>query len=417
MEYIIKENVDYCLSCPTKPCTKGCPLGNDITDAIKLLKEGKEKEAYYLFSKTSVLGDICGRICPHENQCEGKCIRGIKGEPVSIGKIESYLCDLAKQNNWPIQNFTENVIDKKVAIIGGGPAGLTCAAFLKREGVKQVTIYEKYDSLGGIINHSIPGFRLDKKVLNDSIARIVDLGIDVKLNTEIGKNITLDSLKEEYDAVFIGIGANLSTKMGIPGEEKIGVLGGNELLENKNYPEFTGKKVAVIGGGNVAMDVCRTIKRMNPESVTVIYRRSEKEMPAEKKEIKEAKEEGVKFLFQNNILEIYGNEKVEKVKCIKTELVQKEGDSRLSPVNIEGSEYILDVDYIIMALGSKPEEKLLNSFGLELNKRGKIQIDEYGRTSDKKIYSGGDIVGAGSIAWAAKQGRDAAYTIIKDFKN
>ena len=168
---------------------------------------------------------------------------------------------------------------------------------------------------------------------------------------------------------------------------------------------------------HIKHDKLQQLKRMNPESVTVIYRRSEKEMPAEKKEIKEAKEEGVKFLFQNNILEIYGNEKVEKVKCIKTELVQKEGDSRLSPVNIEGSEYILDVDYIIMALGSKPEEKLLNSFGLELNKRGKIQIDEYGRTSDKKIYSGGDIVGAGSIAWAAKQGRDAAYTIIKDFKN
>lgn len=417
MEYKIKENVDYCLSCVSKPCTKGCPLENNITGAIKLLKDGNKKDAYLEFAKTSVLSSVCGRICPHENQCQGKCIRGIKGEPVSIGDIEAYLADEAQKNDWIIPNHTEEIIDKKVAIIGGGPAGLTCAAFLKREGIKDVTIYEKYDFLGGIMYHSIPDFRLDKEVLKDNIDKIIKLGIEVKYNKELGKDITSEELKKEYDAIFIGIGANLSTKMGIPGEEKQGVLGGNELLENKFYPDFTGKKVAVIGGGNVAMDVCRTVKRMNAEKVVVIYRRSEKEMPAEKKEIKEAKEEGVEFLFQNNILEIYGAENVESVKCIKTELVQKDGDTRLSPVNIEGSEYIIDMDYIIMALGSKPEEKVLNSLGIELTKRGRILVDENGRTSDKKIYSGGDIIGAGSIAWAAKQGRDAAYTILKDLKD
>ena len=418
MEYRnIKEYADYCLSCASKPCTKGCPLENNITDAIKLVKENKIKEAYNLFANTSVLSGICGRICPHESQCQGKCIRGIKGEPVKIGEIEAYLADEAVKNNWKIEKFTDNIIDKKVAIIGGGPAGITCAAFLKREGVREVTIYEKYDSLGGIIYHSIPDFRLDKQVLRDCIDKITELGIEVKLNQEFGKDITIDTLKQDYDAIFIGIGANVSTKMGIPGENKQGVIGGNELLENKNYPDFTGKKVAVIGGGNVAMDVSRTVKRMNASQVKVIYRRSEKEMPAQRKEIKEAKSEGIEFIFQTNILEIYGDEKVEKVKCIKTELVQKEGETRLSPVNIEGSEYIMDIDYIIMALGSKPQEEIITSLGVEVNKKGKIQVDEHGRTSDKKIYSGGDVVGAGTIAFAARQGRNVAYAILDDFRN
>lgn len=412
----IKDRVDYCLSCINKPCTKGCPLENDITSAIKCVKNEKIKEAYEIFTNTSVLSAVCGRICPHEKQCQGKCIRGIRSIPVEIGSIEAFVADEAIKNNWSIPMLSSSLINKKVAIIGGGPAGLTCAAFLKREGVKEVTIYEKYSTLGGIMMHSIPDFRSDKEILKANIDKILELGIDVKLNSEFQKDFTLESLEREYDAIFLSFGANVSTQMGIPGEEKYGVFGGNELLEFKNYPEFNNKKVAVIGGGNVAMDVARTIKRMNPESVTVIYRRSEKEMPAERKEIEEAKEEGIEFLFQNNILEIYGENSVEKIKCIKTELVQKEGDTRLSPVNIEGSEYIIDMDYVIMALGSKAEKNILDSLKLELNKKGKIQVDENGRTSNKKVYAGGDLVGAGTIAWAARQGRDVAYTILNDSK-
>ena len=416
MKEKIQENAEYCLNCPMKPCSnKGCPLNNDIPTFIKLTKEGNIKEAYKVLLNTTVLGSVCGRICPHMKQCEGSCIRGIKGEPVQIGEIEAYVFDEALKNGWykDIEK-TDELKGKKVAIVGGGPAGLTCGSFLARSGA-EVTIYEKYEKLGGILAHGIPDFRLEKDILDKTIKAILSLGIKVEYNKELGKNIDLKKLEEEYAAVFLGFGANVPSKMKIEGEELDGVYGGNSLLENNNHPSYKGKKVAVIGGGNVAMDCSRTIKRMGAQKVYVIYRRAEKQMPAEQKEIAEAKEEGIEFLFQNNIVKILGNGKVEKLECIKTELVKKEGESREVPINIEGSNYQLDMDYVIMALGSNPEKEVLEKLGLKLNKWGYVEVDDKHRTSRKKVYAGGDLVGdKATVAWAARAGRDAAETIKKD---
>lgn len=408
----IKNKADYCLSCKIKPCQVGCPLNNDTTGFIKYVKENKIKEAYELLCETTVLQSICGRICPHDKQCQGSCIRGVSQKQVNIGDMEAYVGDVALEKGWSIPKNASKK-NKKVAVVGGGPTGLSCAAKLAREGY-EVTIYEKHDTLGGIMNHGIPAFRLDKKLLSDSIQKILDLGINVKLNNELGKDYTIEELEKEYDAIYLGFGANISSKMGIPGEELEGVFGGNELLENNTHPNYEGKTVVVSGGGNVAMDTARTVKRLGAEKVIVVYRRSEAEMPAEKKEIEEAREEGVEFLFKNNIISIHGNKKVEKIECVKTELIQKEGETRKSPVNIEGSNYYIDIDYIMMAVGSKPEEKLVSNLGLELNSRGKIKIDKNSMTSKEGVFAGGDLAGAKStVAWAARSGRDAAENIIK----
>ena len=414
----IQKYTEYCLNCPVKPCSnKGCPLNNDIPTFIKQVKEGNVKEAYKILSKTTVLGSVCGRICPHMKQCEGSCVRGIKGEPVNIGKIEAYVFDEALKNEWYKEiEKTNELKGKTVAVIGGGPAGLTCASFVARKGAK-VVIYEKYNHLGGILEHGIPEFRLDKDVLEKTIKSILNEGIldiSVEYGKELGKNLSLDELENKYDAIFLGFGANIPSKMNIEGEELDGVFGGNSLLETGKHPSYTGKKVAVIGGGNVAMDCARTIKRMGADKVFVIYRRAEKQMPAERKEIEEAKKEGVEFLFQNNIVKILGNEKVEKVECIKTELVKKEGETREVPVNIDGSNYELDMDYVVMAVGSSPEKDVVDSLGLELNKWGYIKVDESHRTSKEKIYAGGDLAGdKGTVAWAARAGRDVAEAVDK----
>ena len=405
-----------CESCVIKPCQVGCPLNNDITEFIKYVKKDDYKSAYYSLCNTTVLQSLCGRICPHQSQCQGMCVKGISYEPVQIGYLESVVGDMSIENNWPLPK-SNTKLDKKVLVIGGGPSGLTCAAFLARNGV-DVTIYEKYDYLGGLLKHGIPAFRLDKTLLKTWTDKILELGIKVRYNMELGKNFNISDVEREYDAIYIGIGANISTKMNIDGEHLDGVYGGNELLEHNNHPDYTDKVVAVSGGGNVAMDVSRTIKRMGAKEVYVIYRRSENEMPAEKIEIEEAKEEGIKFLYQTNILKIIGNKHVEKIECIKTELVQKEGESRLSPVNIEGSNYLLDVDYVMMAIGSKPEENILNNLDLEMNSKGRIKIDRNGKTSNKKIFSGGDVAGSkGTVAYAARAGRDAAYAILEQFNN
>ena len=410
----ITEKVEYCLNCKVKPCSnKGCPLENDIPNFIKAVKENDIKKAYQILSETTVLPGVCGRICPHMKQCQGSCVRGIKSNPVEIGEIERYVYDTAKENGIKLKDiYNIKPNDKKVAVIGGGPAGLTCSAFLAKNGVN-VTIYEQYDYLGGILMHGIPEFRLPKEIVQKTINDILELGINVEYNKKLGVNLKLEELKTEYDYIFLAIGANKSAKMGVQGENLEGVYGGNELLEHDIKIDFRNKNVAVIGGGNVAMDCARTIKRQNPKSVKVIYRRAEEQMPAEKKEIEDAKKEGIEFLFQNNIAKIIGKEKVEKVELIKTELIQKEGEKRLVPVNIENSNYQIDIDYIIMALGGTVSDETLE-LGLTLNKWGNILIDENYQTSDKQIFAGGDLAGIkGTVAWAARSGRDVAKNIIR----
>ena len=406
----IEEIRSYCLNCKNSQCRiKGCPLGNCIPEFIH---EVDSKKEYEILCNTTVLPAICGRICPHEKQCEGSCIRGIKGEPVSIGAMEAYIGDLSIENNYELSiEVDESAKDKRVAVIGSGPAGLTCAAFLARRGVK-VTIYEKHDKLGGLLTHGIPEFRLPREVVEKTIEKILNLGVETKLNQELGRDFEIEDLAKKYDAVFVSIGANIPAKMNVEGENLNCVYGGNYLLEYNKHPNYTGKKVAIIGGGNVAMDSARTIKKLGASEVYVIYRRAEEQMPAEKKEIADAKKEGIEFLFQTNIVKILGKEKVEKLECIKTELVKKEGENRLSPVNIEGSNFILDMDYVVMATGSKPENNIIEKF--ERNEYGYIKIDENMQTSISKVFAGGDIVGQkATVAWAARSGRDAAEKILK----
>ena len=412
----IHKYAEYCLNCKVKPCSnKGCPLNNDIPTFIKLVKENNVEDAYFTLLQTTILGSICGRICPHYKQCMGSCVRGIKGESVQIGTIEAYISDYGLENNL-IEKIhkTEVLKGRDIAVIGGGPAGLTASYFLAKSGAS-VTIYEKHNKLGGILAHGIPEFRLDSNILEKTINSIISLGINVKYKQEIGKDITIEEISKKYDATILAVGANVSSRMNIEGEELEGVYGGNELLENNNYPDLKDKIVAVIGGGNVAMDTSRTIQKLGAKKVYVIYRRAEEQMPAEKKEIEAAKEEGIEFLFQNNIVKILGENQVEEIECIKTKLIQKEGETRLSPVNIEGSNYKMPMDYVIMCVGSKPEEKVVKEF--EKNKWGYVNVNEEMQTSIPNVYAIGDIAGnRATVAWAAKSGRDVAYKIIENLK-
>ena len=304
------------------------------------------------------------------------------------------------------------MLDKKVAIIGGGPSGLTAAAFLARSGVK-VTIYERYDYLGGLLVYGIPEFRLSKDIVGKTVKDILNLGVEVEYNKELGKNLSLEKLEKENDAVFLSFGSNSSIEMGIEGENLKGVYGGNELLEYNIYPDYKGKTVAVVGGGNVAIDCARTIKRRGAKEVKVIYRRARQQMPAEDKEIEDAIKDGIDFLYQNNVIKIIGNDKVEKIELIKTELKSKEGEKRLVPVNIENSNYIIDIDYIVIAVGSKPAE-FVSKLGIELDKYNNIKVNENYQTSNEKIYAGGDITGTRkTVAWAAYSGREAAKKITE----
>ncbi len=411
MENNIKQKAEQCLNCKNPQCRTGCPLGNNIPAFIQKVKEDNIEEAYKILCETTIMPAICGRICPHKKQCQGKCIRGIKSEPVSIGELEAYVGDWALSNQICHKNIQEN--NKKIAVIGGGPSGLTAAAFLRRNGY-QVTIYEKQKDLGGILKRGIPEFRLSNEIVEKTIEQILALGIKVQCEKELGNNLELADLEKEYDAIYLSIGANIPRKMAIEGEELEGVYGGNSLLENQNHPDYTNKKVAVIGGGNVAMDCARTIKRMGAKQVVVIYRRSEVEMPAEAKEIADAKQEGVEFLFLNNIVKILGKNKVEQIECIKTELVQKEGETRKSPVDIENSNYIMDMDYVVMAVGGKVDKDIIEKCNIETTSRKYVQVNENNQTSHKKVFAGGDVVGQNStVAWAASDGRKVANKIIE----
>ena len=411
MKNNIKQKAEYCLNCKNPQCRIGCPLGNNIPAFIQRVKEDNLEEAYKILCETTVMPAICGRICPHQKQCQGKCVRGIKSDPVSIGEIEAYVGDWALSNQICHKNIQEN--NKKVAVIGGGPSGLTAATFLRRKGY-QVTIYEKQKDLGGILKRGIPEFRLPNEIVEKTIEQILALGINVQCKKELGRNLELANLEKEYDAIYLSIGANIPRKMAIEGEELEGVYGGNSLLENQNHPDYTNKKVAIIGGGNVAMDCARTIKRMGAKQVVVIYRRSEVEMPAEEKEILDAKQEGVEFLFLNNIVKILGKNKVEQIECIKTELVQKEGETRKSPVDIENSNYIMDMDCVVMAVGGKVDKDIIEKCNIETTSRKYVQVNENNQTSHEKVFAGGDVVGKNStVAWAASDGRKVANKIIE----
>lgn len=413
----VKLIANYCLNCPTKPCSNnGCPLHNNIPGFIQYIKEENYEQAYKELCKTTVLQSICGRICPHYSQCMGSCVRGIKGEPVNIGELEAFIGDMALKNNYTMDDVQAMPNGKKIAIIGSGPAGLTCSAFLARSGY-DVTIFEKHNYLGGILMHGIPEFRLNREILNNTINKIINLGIKVEYNKELGNNLSLEELKNNFDAVFISIGANIPWTMGIEGEDLNGVYGGNSLLENNLHPNYKNKKVAVIGGGNVAMDCARTIKKLGAERVTVIYRRAKDQMPAEIKEIEDAEKEGIEFLYQTNVIKILADEsniKVNRLECIKTDLIKKKGETRLSPVDIEGSNFIIDMDYVVMAIGSTVDDRIVKNLNLQLNKKGYIQVNENYETSMKNVFAGGDVIGTkATVAWAAKTGRDVAEIIKK----
>ena len=405
----IKKQAAYCLNCKTKPCQSGCPLQNNIPGFINCIKEENYEKAFKMLSTTTIFEPICGRICPHELQCQGCCVRGIKGESVHIGELEAFIGDYAlEKNNQSTIEIKEN--PQKIAIIGSGPAGLACGYYLSTRGNK-VTFYEKHAKLGGLLRYGIPEFRLEKKLLDQWLEKyILNENIELFTNRELGKDITLEELKEKYDKVILAFGANVSNKMNVEGEEKSFVLGGNELLEYGNMPDFKHKKVAVIGGGNVAMDTSRTIKRLGASEVTIVYRRAEKQMPAERKEIEEAKKEGIQFLFQTNMIKVLDKE----IECVKTELIKKEGETREYPVNVKDSNFLIGVDYVILAVGSNPDKTIITKLGLETSKWGYIKVNEKYQTSDKKIYAIGDLIGTKqTVAWAARSGFECAKSILE----
>ncbi len=405
----IEKFANRCFGCSRKPCHFGCPLKNEIRDFIQLVKEKKIEDACAILDNTTVLPSICGRICPHEKQCQGSCIRGKRTRPVQIGRIEAYLGDYAIEHEIPLKKESSKGKGFHVAVVGGGPAGLTCAAFLAKQGV-EVTIYEKHAYLGGLLQHGIPSFRLNKTLLKKEIRRILSLGIHVKLNQELGVHFDLNFLEKKYDAVFLAVGANHSKTLGIEGEELEGVYGGNELLENMDHPNYQGKIVAIIGGGDVAMDVARTIQRKKPKKVVVFYRRSEGEMPAEKVEIKHAKKEGIHFLFQAKPVRILGKEKVEKIEYVKTKYTEKKEMKKLT--SIKGSEKKYKVDYVIRCLGSCLEDQIQN-LNLTYTESGRIKIKENRQTSKRKIFAGGDCADTmHTVAWASQAGKEAAFEIL-----
>ncbi|MBR6643035.1 MAG: NADPH-dependent glutamate synthase [Lachnospiraceae bacterium] len=415
-----------CLTCKNPQCQKGCPVNIDIPGFIREIQEQNIAEAYSVISKYSALPAVCGRVCPQESQCEAKCIRGIKAEPVSIGKLERFVADWAREHKIQPKVETESK-GKKVAVIGSGPAGLTCAGDLAKMGY-DVTIFEALHEAGGVLVYGIPEFRLPKgTVVKSEIENVKALGVKIETNVIIGKSTTIDQLMEEegFSAVFIGSGAGLPRFMGIPGENANGVFSANEFLTRNNLmkafddsydtPIFKGKKVAVVGGGNVAMDAARTALRLGAVTY-IVYRRSEEELPARVEEVHHAKEEGIIFKLLTNPTEILVDENgwVKGMKCVEMELGEPDASGRRSPVVKEGSEFELEVDTVIMSLGTSPNPLITSTTeGLECNRRKCIVADdENGRTSREGVFAGGDAVtGAATVILAMGAGRAAAKGI------
>ncbi len=426
------EEANRCLGCKKAKCMEGCPVSINIPGFVHEVKEGNFEKAYQIIGESSALPAVCGRVCPQETQCEGRCIRGMKGEAVSIGKLERCVADWAKENGIkPVPAAQKN--GHKVAVIGSGPSGLTCAGDLAKMGY-DVTIFEALHKAGGVLVYGIPEFRLPKdKVVAAEVENVKSLGVKIETNVIIGKSVTIDELlkDEGFEAVFIGSGAGLPMFMGIPGEQANGVFSANEYLTRNNLmkafredydtPIAHGKKVAVVGGGNVAMDAARTALRLGAE-VHIIYRRSEAELPARKEEVHHAKEEGVQFDLLCNPVEILTDDKdwVTGIKCIRMELGEPDASGRRRPVEIPGSEFTIDVDTVIMSLGTSPNPLISSTtIGLDVNKRKCIIADEeFGKTSKEGVYAGGDAVtGAATVILAMGAGKAGARGIDEYIKS
>lgn len=421
-----KAEASRCLKCKNAQCMKGCPVSIHIPDFVREVEAGNIARAYEIISEDSALPAICGRVCPQESQCEGKCVRGIKGEAISIGKLERYVADWARENKIAAKK-PEKTNGRKVAVIGSGPAGLTCAGELAKLGY-EVTIFEALHEAGGVLVYGIPEFRLPKeKVVKSEVENLKNLGVKIETNVVVGKSVTIDELFDDecFDAVFIGSGAGLPRFMGIPGEQANGVFSANEYLTRNNLmkafdpasdtPIVRGKKVAVVGGGNVAMDAARTALRLGAE-VYIVYRRSESELPARAEEVHHAKEEGIIFELLTNPTEILVDENgwVKGMRCIRMELGEPDATGRRSPIEIPSSEFEIELDTVIMSLGTSPNPLISSTTnGLEINKRRCIVAEaDTGKTTREGVYAGGDAVtGAATVILAMEAGKKAAKGI------
>ena len=420
------DEAQRCLNCKNKPCVTGCPVQIDIPAFIAEVAKGDFEAAYKIITKSSSLPAVCGRVCPQESQCEGKCVRGIKGEPVAIGRLERFVADWHMAN---AKSAPEKVPSNghKVAVIGSGPSGLTCAGDLAKKGY-DVTVFEAFHVAGGVLVYGIPEFRLPKAIVQKEIDNLKALGVKVETNMVIGKVLSIDELMEEYgfEYVYIGTGAGLPRFMNIPGENLKGVYSANEFLtrvnlmkaykEDSSTPVYKAKKVAVVGGGNVAMDAARSAKRLGAEEVYIVYRRSEAELPARAEEVEHAKEEGIIFKLLTNPTEILGNDDgfVSGIKCVEMELGEPDASGRRRPVVKENSEFVIDVDCVIMSIGTSPNPLIKSTTkGLDTQKWGGIIADEEtGLTSRENVYAGGDAVtGAATVILAMGAGKAAAKAI------
>lgn len=424
------DEASRCLHCKHKPCVNGCPVNINIPDFIKMITEENFEGAYQVISESSSLPAVCGRVCPQESQCESKCVRGIKTEPVAIGRLERFVADYHNEHSTEkIQKPESN--GHKVAVIGSGPSGLTCAGDLAKLGY-EVTIFEALHTAGGVLQYGIPEFRLPKAIVNKEVDSLRDLGVDVETNMVIGRVLSIDELMEDgYEAVFIGSGAGLPRFMNIPGENLKGVYSANEFLtrvnlmkaykEGSTTPIMHAKKVAVVGGGNVAMDAARSALRLGAEEVNIIYRRSDAELPARAEEVHHAKEEGIIFRTLTNPVEILGDDDdaVTGIKCVEMELGEPDASGRRRPIVKEGSEFTIPMDCVIMSIGTSPNPLIKSTTeGLDTQKWGGIIADEDGLTSRPFVYAGGDAVtGAATVILAMGAGKKAAAAIDEAIKN